>query len=994
MQKKNLLFILLGGLAVVLGACFKTAEPIPFSTFSEYHFNDILTSLDFEQGDTLLLGTANGKVIFFNTNDATSKQEKVGDNRVYFVRQDTFPDGTPVTFVGVRNEGLKVFKGHQFSKPNSIIFGVKKHHYSVYKVERDGNWLICATSNGLAKLDLLDPDSLQALYPSIVQPDYKISAIQRIDDTLYASHDTLIHVIFFDNKKGSNSLLRTDTFPDIIRNLYVGTFGSTEKLIIIRKDSLVCKGMPSYENSLGVHSCLRNPSSDHRFLLMTDDRILMGNDLNPDSLTVYQLTLANEQYTPTANIIANTGYTYFISGSSLCQIPNHIPQEKHITAIADRDNSTLFAINDQNGVYSSKDNYHRKYVINRNFIKNEINQALFLNDTLCVLSGGDVFFHVDGRNEKSLKHLSSQFASNNITRMYWNSNKRRLFLSFREGYAYGEVTNGILDTDPTRLTYDSTLLSVQCFAQPDDSTLYIGTLNDGSVVRDLSRKKNIDTLFPYRTNITDILLCKDMKKLFVLTPMALYVDSLGVDNHGKEVHYDSLENIHNLYINRIHPLTYQDKTYIVGVSQIGGLYVFAQNGSRISLIDTLYPDILFYPDAIHIRDNEITAGSSLGLVKFNWGINDETPLKPINLKEPFFVRCGSFIKKHLQAVVNIGVPAAIILIFLVISLTIWSLYKKKIIKGLNKQNTELDKKNTNLSNKNTELGNQNAELNNQNTVLINRNTELSNKNTELSNQNAELNETKKQFEIGREVVRNNVLGNVLFKEERNIQNYPMTESINKLSDYQKFLYLKGSLMDMINKVEISQYNFYHEMQNCSKIVQEKLWEPSIRLDQLALRNWVIQYHQELFDMNSKYVSIFRKEINVLSEKIHEAISFSSRRDEETRAIYLKMWAAALLLHEPSLPEHSEDSIDPIKEFQKKQKEEQIIILKLMKPQYLYPLLFDEDKLSRTNFDRKKTNLLNDFEEMGSYKGAPYETLPVFTCENTFLIGALEKLRKY
>ncbi len=987
MKKRSLLFFLLGSLAALLGACSKTAEPTPFSSFSEYHFNDILTSLDFGSGDTLLLGTENGKVIFFNTSDATSKQEKVGDDRVYFVRQDSFPQGTPVTFVGVRNEGLKIFKDNHFSKPISLTFGSKGHLYSVYKVEREGNWLICATSNGLAKLDLLHPDSLQALYPSVVQPDYKISAIQRIGDTLYASYDKLIHVIFFNDKNGSDSLLRIDTYPDKIQNLYVGTFGSTEKLIIIRKDSLVCKGMPSYENSLGVHSCLKDPSSDHRFLLMTDDRILMGNDLNPDSLTVYQLTLANEQYTPTANIIAKTGSAYFISGSSLCQIPNHLPQEKHITAIAENHNS-LFTISDQNGVYSQIDKwqYKRKNIVDPETIKNEINQAYFLQNKLCVRSGGDVFFLADGHKEKSLRSLCpDKFSQTKITRMYWDSSaKQRLFLAFRNGYAYSTVQSGLLDTKS--LTYDSTLLSVQCFAQPDSDILYIGTLNDGCIVRDLKQKMFVDTLFPHRTNIMDILPCKNIKKMFVLTPMALYVDSLGVDSHGKEVHYDSIENIHNLYINRIHPLTYQDKIYIVGVSQIGGLYVFAQNGSRISLIDTLYPDILFYPDAIHIRDNEITAGSSLGLVQFNWGINDETPLVPIKLKEPFFVRCGIFIKKHLQSVVNIGVPVAIILILLVISLTIWSLCKKKKIEELNKQNTELDSKNT-------ELCSQNDELNRQNTKLNKQNTRLNKQNVVLNKQNTELRNTKEQFEKGREVIRTNVLGNDLFKEERNIQNYSMTESINKFSDYQKFLYLKGNLVDTINKVEISQYNFYHEMQNCTKIVQEKLWEPSIRLDQLALRNWVIQYHQELFDLNTKYVSIFREEISMLSERIHEAISFSSRRDEETRAIYLKMWAAALLLLEPSLPENSEDSVDLMKEFQKKQKEEQIIILKLMKPQYLYPLLFDEDKLSRTNFDRKKTNLLNDFEEMGSYKGAPYETRPVFLCDNVFLINALERLRK-
>lgn len=983
MQKKNLLFILLGGLAVVLGACSKTAEPTPFSSFSEYHFNDILTSLDFGRGDTLLLGTENGKVIFFNTNNATSKQEKVGDNRVYFVRQDTFPDGTPVTFVGVRNEGLKIFKGHQFSKPDSIVFDIKKYHYSVYKVEHLGNWLICATSSGLAKLDLLklqqSKDSLQVVHPNTVKKDYKISSIQCIGDTLYASHDSLLLIVpLDDNEEPKDIIYHTEkNFKRIIHNLYIdsdNSDSSLKKLMVIHDGNLVIRGGKSYKNSFRAHSCLRNPSSEHRFLLMTDDRILMGNDLNPDSLTVYQLTLSNEYYTPTANIIAKPGFTYLISGSSLCQIPSHIPKEKHITAIADKD-STLFAINDQNGVYSSKDNYHRTYVIHRDFIKNEINQAIFLNNTLCVLSGGDVFFHADGRNEKSLKNLCDSFASNNITRMYWNSNIEHLFLSFREGYAYGKVKNGLWDTI---LTYNTTPLSVQCFAQPDDSTLYIGTLNDGCIVRDLSRKMNTYTLFPYRTNITDILLCKNMKKMFVLTPMALYVDSLGVDHRRMEVHYDSIENIHNLYINRIYPLTYQNKTYIVGVSQIGGLYVFAQKDSQISLIDTLYPDILFYPDAIHIRDNVITAGSSLGLVEFKWDINNEAPLKLINLKEPFFVRCESFIKKHLQAVINIGVPAAITLILLVISLTIWSLYKKKKIKELNKQKTELDKENINLGKQNYELNKQNAKLNKQN--------------VELDKQNTELRSTKEHFEMGREIVRNNVLGNILFKEERNIQNYSMTESIRKFSDYQNFLYLKRSLVDMINKVEIGQFNFYSEMQNYSKIVQEKLWEPSIRLDQLSLRNWVIQYHQELFDMNIKYVSIFRNEISELSKKIHEAISFSSRRDEETRDIYLKMWAAALLLHEPSLQENSEDSIDLMKEIQKKRKEEQIIILKLMKPQFLYPLLFEEDKLTKTNFDRKKTELQKDFEYMISYKGAPYDR-PVFVCENTFLIGALEKLRK-
>ena len=517
-----------------MGSCTRPADPTPFSTFSEYKFNDILTSLDAGSGDTLLVGTANGKIIFFNTGDAISREVKVGDDRVYFVRQDTLKT-KPVTFVGVRNEGIKIFAGGRFSEPQVPPFGFKGNHYSVYRVERFGNWLVCTTSNGLAKLDLLHPDSLRAVQPDTVQPDYKINAIQRIGDTLYASHDTLLHVICLDGTTGPE--YRGDRpFRNKILNLYADTSDATERLMIIQ-DSLIgyMDGTPGYKNILGAHSCLHNSSAEHPYLLMTDDRLLMGASLCPDSLTVCQLTLANEHYTPTANIIARTGFTYFISGSSLCQIPDFLPRKKHITAFAG-DNGTLLAISDRNEVYSQSDNFHRRQVVRHNDIKDEISQAISFQNGLCVLSGGNVCFRVNGRNGVPLaKRCPQKFDQTKITRMYWDSNSRLLFLAFRNGFAYGDTKDGLINDNPDSLTSP---LSVQCFAQPDRNTLYIGTLNDGCVVWDLSQKRITDTLFPHRTNITDIVLCQDRKRMFVLTPMALYADS--IDGHA---HHDSVGNL-------------------------------------------------------------------------------------------------------------------------------------------------------------------------------------------------------------------------------------------------------------------------------------------------------------------------------------------------------------------------------------------------------------------------------------------------------------------
>ena len=997
MQVKKLCLFLLIGTAIILGGCSRMADPKPFSAFSEHKFNDVLSSLDCGHKDTLMLGTENGKIIFFNTNDASSHQVVVGDNRVYFVYQDTIPN--PVTFIGVRNEGLKLFHNNHFDQPTTFKFGEKGIRYSVYRVERYRNWLICATSNGVALLNLDSiGDSLQPIWPDTVADDYKISAIQRIGDTLYASHDSLIHIIQLGEKKPK--YLKDLDIPcrDKINNLYADT---NDSLIVFQEKRIIIIGKQPYKNRFGVHSFLNNPSSENKFILMSNDRFILGSDLHPDSLSVFQLTLSNEQYTPTANLVVKNGYTYFISGTSLCQIPNHLPREKHFTAI-DQNRSTIYAISDKNGVYSKENekSFRRLFVIQHDSIKNEISQACFIQDKLCVLSGGKVYFDVDKRKEIPLTGICDSFQRNNITRIYSNPKNNHIFFAFREGYAYGETDAGKLIAG--KLHYQTDLLSVQCFAQPNDSILYIGTLNHGCVVRNIrTDSTSSDTLSRNRTNIIDIALIQD--NMFVLTPIMLYADSIYEIN--KTCPIDSL-NIRNLNICKIYPLTYQQKRCLLGISSVGGLYVFSQD-SLSSPPEILYPDILFYPDAIQIQDSIITAGTSIGLIELTIG-KDTVTHREILLHEPLLERIKYFIQNHLQKFINIGIPAAIALGILILFLSIWSFHKTRKNEELNDQNKALSREkgeleianealkgqNTALSREKGELETANEALKGQNTTLSREKGELETANEALKGQNTILKNQKEQYEkdleryeAAREEMRNDVLSDKLFLAKRNIGTSQMTASISKYEEYQKFSKFKEDLENNIMSVDKKRPDFYKEMQRCADTLRNKLWEPSLILDAIALRSWCIEHHQDLIDKDQQYVHIFREQIEAISKKIKEVVKFSVRRDEETQSIYLKLWSSALLLTAPTPVENrSKYSLKKVKD------EENNLITKLLKPKNLKMLLFDEAELSDDNFAKKKSNLFADLEEMKTYQGKPNETPPVFKCENQFAITALEMFR--
>ena len=177
---------------------------------------------------------------------------------------------------------------------------------------------------------------------------------------------------------------------------------------------------------------------------------------------------------------------------------------------------------------------------------------------------------------------------------------------------------------------------------------------------------------------------------------------------------------------------------MLGVSQLGGLYIFSQDSLK-NITNILYPDILFYPDAIDIQGNKIIAGTNIGLVEIDIDSGSLTTLK---LTDPWYVRLMNWIKRNLQTFVNIGVPAAIALIIILVVLLLLSLDRKRIIKERNKKIEDLNKVRNELTLGNGELTKEKEDLGEKINDLTTKGQELEEKNNELVMANKSLEEEK------------------------------------------------------------------------------------------------------------------------------------------------------------------------------------------------------------------------------------------------------------
>lgn len=151
--------------------------------------------------DTLVVGTEQGNLYFYRPdydNNPIKKIDSIGKRSVYCI----YPYKNDL-FVGISDDGLKLYSKTGDCKCHYHLGqrnGNKNYYYSVYGVSIDRDTLFCATSSGLAMLDLKssDIDSLQLLYPESTPtlPDCKYNNVWLFGDTLKAlSNDSLLSFV-------------------------------------------------------------------------------------------------------------------------------------------------------------------------------------------------------------------------------------------------------------------------------------------------------------------------------------------------------------------------------------------------------------------------------------------------------------------------------------------------------------------------------------------------------------------------------------------------------------------------------------------------------------------------------------------------------------------------------------------------------------------------------------------------------------------------------
>ena len=232
----------------IFWGCTKPISSLENDVYKSYDFEDCLSSLDSGENGKLLIGTTNGNLIVFNPKNSERISWQVGEEHVYCAFQDTSG-----LFVGVRNEGLRFFRHNDYTSPKRFVFSIKDTLYSVYKIEKHGEKLFCATSNGIGFLDLgkKDTDSLTLCYPySDKAPnDFRINVLKCIGDTVYAAStvdENSKFLAFHITENGLTPIPKTQPKKNI-KNFFASPDLDDNALCVIRQDYVVI-GYDSFPN--------------------------------------------------------------------------------------------------------------------------------------------------------------------------------------------------------------------------------------------------------------------------------------------------------------------------------------------------------------------------------------------------------------------------------------------------------------------------------------------------------------------------------------------------------------------------------------------------------------------------------------------------------------------------------------------------------------------------------------------------------------------------
>jgi len=638
--------------------CNKPVPPIEKSNCQVFNFHLYLSSLGLDSNRHILIGTTDGELFVFNPHNSENQSFKLGNGQIYCTYQESSG-----LFVGIRNEGLLWYSNNDFSDPKRFRLSFKNYDYSVYDIERYGDTLFCATSNGLCVLDLSGEisDSLTPVYPfqKKAAQDFQINKLKCIHDTLYyTSYDNSTPKLYVSslvdgNFNNPDSILQDKKienfffYPNFVNNV-----------ICVRQDSIFI-GKRSFRNIESFSSMLYCDGETFPYIYANSQKLIFSDHYDPAKTSnKLQLLVSEESHAAVADMLYYNGYVYWGAGKTLYAIPCHCSQNSSITAL-----NNNVGIGKNGVIYKKKkDGYHYDFRLN-GFEDRSIDKVIVLSDrNLCVLADNKIFI---GSKDDGFKEIGKVFPNLEFQKflcMAYDSVSHRLYMGHRRGFAYCSIERG--KPVPNSLQVDPSIQGVQSILCSPPDKVYIGTLNKGCLKKQIEPDGIVETM----DTINNIISIVNVgNNLYLLTPDWL---------KGPE---NSVE-IKGLYIQSIFAY---GADQLVGVSKNGGLYLFNRHSLTKSPDSLIFPDIFFYPNAIQLQDSILYAGTNSGLIRVN--LQHPSEIKVVAVKESLTTTIGTFVRNRTQDAINFSIFTVLIFLIIIALLFILTRQLKKRSKFLSEE---------------------------------------------------------------------------------------------------------------------------------------------------------------------------------------------------------------------------------------------------------------------------------------------------------------------
>lgn len=594
---------------------------------SEIFFEETLASISKDDIDENIfyVGTEDGIVYIFNSENQKIEKITTDFDRIYKVVRDTITDKEPVYWVGTRNMGLFrcELKNNSFvMKEKNGRFCIpaagKATKYSAYDISIQKSGVYVATSHGLLKvpkrtdendstLIILSPESYKEK-PDSLRPVVAGNLQQYKDQYLFCASDSgLLRVElssdrldkFFPQKDIKNVVIRNDSIYSLIGNSVIVTDykGEGEKSFELKLPAQLYY----YDETTQINYFISN----HTIQLVKDADLY-----NPDKYK--QVQTRRSIRTKCHNVIVND----LLHRQSLLVTIHSITRVGHHQDVFNSYGNVKLACTDNDNVYYLIDTkiYRQK--------KNEIKAYPFKDITkgtkdirfMEVLN--DELYYVDSNHEIYKANLYSNYFFNSI--FSWDEHikqdpdkkkdvtaigkdKNNIYVGVRDGFRnLNDINTDIPLKDlSTNVSVPDPFITK--FVADGDKTLFC-TLNDGI----FCGKDNEFTRIP-ESNIYSFI--RDMgidsvrnSRICLLT------------NHGFYQQNDST-------FNKIVDLSGYNKLLVLDSDHIYGVPNFGIN----NLCDSMeyFVDIQFNPMACLVVDNKIIAGSSNGVYVFSSDLSKE-----------------------------------------------------------------------------------------------------------------------------------------------------------------------------------------------------------------------------------------------------------------------------------------------------------------------------------------------------------------------------------